>query len=246
MIEPNTIFSPSTTISSSEEAYEAIRRAILDGTLRPGERIVEQRLAKMLDVSRTPVREALHKLERENLVARSGRGMAVQTFTPEEVRDIYDLRAHIESFAARRAAERISDLEIAELRAVQDQLAAEVAREESDDVEWLREPARLNQQFHLLVVRAARSAPLERIVAGLGQTPLIYKAYLWYGDEEKRRSGEGHEALIELLAARRRRRGRERPGARTSTWGATCWSSACSPSARVPTRDSETDERELV
>ncbi|QEC48424.1 GntR family transcriptional regulator [Baekduia soli] len=202
MTEPDTtIFSPSTTISSSEEAYEAIRRAILDGTLRPGERIVEQRLARMLAVSRTPVREALHKLERENLVARSGRGMAVQTFSPDEVRDIYDLRAHLESYAARRAADRITEHEIAELRAVQEQLAAKVARDVSDDVEWLREPARLNHQFHLLVVRAARSGSLERTVGSVGQTPLIYKAYLWYGDDEKRRSGSGHETLIDLLAA---------------------------------------------
>jgi DNA-binding GntR family transcriptional regulator len=200
--EPNDIFSQTLTASSSDEAYEAIRRAILDGTLRPGERIVEQRLAKTLDVSRTPVREALHKLERENLVARTARGMAVQSFTPDEVRDIYDLRAHIESYAARRAAERITDVEIAELRAVQDELAAAVAAVRDDEVEWLREPARLNQHFHLLVVSAARSPALQRTVGNVGQTPLIYKAYLWYGEEEKRRSAIGHDELIELLIAR--------------------------------------------
>ena len=50
--------------------------------------------------------------------------MAVRTFTPDEVRDVYDLRAHLESYAARRAAERIADHEIAELRAVQDAIAA--------------------------------------------------------------------------------------------------------------------------
>jgi len=201
MNDASSIFSQSTPISSSDEAYESIRRAILDGTLRPGERIVEQRLAKMLDVSRTPVREALHKLERENLVARSGRGMAVQTFSPDEVRDIYDLRAHLEGYAARRAAERVEDRELVELRVVQDQLAAAVDGHEPDDVERLREPARLNQQFHLLVVRAARSASLDRTVAGLGQTPLIYKAYLWYGRAEKSRSGHEHLQLIDHLAA---------------------------------------------
>ncbi len=202
MNDPSNIFSQLTTISSSEEAYDAVRRAILDGTLRPGERIVEQRLAELLDVSRTPIREALHKLERENLVARSGRGMAVRTFSPDEVRDVYDLRAHLESYAARRAAERIEDREIAELSAVQDQLAVAVARQPTDDIERLREPARLNQQFHALVVRAARSAPLERTFANLGQTPLIYKAYLWYGDGEKARSGQEHTELVERLAAR--------------------------------------------
>ena len=201
MDDASTIFGQTSTVSSSDEAYEAIRRAILDGTLRPGERIVEQQLAKMLDVSRTPIREALHKLERENLVARSGRGMAVQTFSVDEVRDIYDLRAQLEGYAARRAAERIDAGEIAELRAVQEQLSVSVDRRGGDEVERLREPARLNQHFHQLVVRAARSAPLERTVGSLGQTPLIYKAYLWYGPEEKSRSGREHDELIERLAA---------------------------------------------
>ena len=196
------IFAVPEAVSSSDEAHRAIRRSILDGTLRPGERIIEQRLATMLDVSRTPIREALGKLERENLVVRSGRSMAVRTFTVDEVRDVYDLRAHLESYAARRAAERITDHEISELRAVQDAIAVAVASEPLDPVERRREPARLNQHFHLLVVRAARSAPLERSVDSVGQTPLIYKAYLWYGPEEKRRSAEQHGRLLELLAAR--------------------------------------------
>ena len=196
------IFAAPEVVSSSDEALRAIRRSILDGTLRPGERIIEQRLASMLDVSRTPIREALGKLERENLVVRSGRSMAVRTFTPDEVREVYDLRAHLESYAARRAAERITDHEIAELRAVQQQIGVAVASEHSDEVERRREPARLNQHFHLLVVRAARSAPLERSVDSVGQTPLIYKAYLWYGPEEKGRSAAEHGELIELLVAR--------------------------------------------
>jgi DNA-binding GntR family transcriptional regulator len=191
----------SVAASNGEEVYGAIRRAILDGSLRPGERIVEQRLAKTLRVSRTPVREALHKLERENLVAPSGRGMAVRSYTAEEVRDIYDLRAHLESYAARRAAQRITPEEIANLRAVQDQLRATVTARAGDDIERLGTLARLNQQFHMLVVRAARSAPLERMVNGIGQTPLAYKAYLWYGEAEERRSADGHDELLRLLAA---------------------------------------------
>jgi DNA-binding GntR family transcriptional regulator len=202
MSEPGDTFSATEAITSSDGAFRAIRRAILDGTLAPGERIIEQRLAAVLDVSRTPVREALQKLERENLVVRSGRSMTVRTYSAEEVRDIYELRAHIESFAARLAAERITEREIAELRGMQDRLDAAVAADDGDEDERRREPARLNQLFHLLVVRAARSAPLRRTVDSVGQTPLIYKAYLWHGPEEKRRSSQAHRELVELLAAR--------------------------------------------
>jgi DNA-binding GntR family transcriptional regulator len=212
--DPSSLLTPPESVSSSDEAYEAIRRAILDGSLKPGERIIEQRLAQTLDVSRTPVREALHKLERENLVARSGRGMAVQSFTADEVSDIYELRAQLESYAARRAAERITPTEIDEMRAVQDKLLVEAGRNVgSEDVDWLRTLARLNQQFHMLLVRAARSAPLERVISGVGQTPLVYKAYLWYGADEKRRSAEDHAKLLSLLDA-------GDPGAAEACWRA--------------------------
>jgi DNA-binding GntR family transcriptional regulator len=200
--EPVDIFEASEALSSSDGAFRAIRRAILDGTLAPGERIIEQQLAAKLDVSRTPVREALQKLEREDLVERSGRSMTVRTYTADEVRDIYDLRAHLESFAARLAADRITPRELAELRTAQDRIDAAVEADAGGEPERRREPARLNQHFHLLVVRAARSAPLRRTVDGVGQTPLIYKAYLWHGPEEKRRSSEAHRELIELLEAR--------------------------------------------
>lgn len=202
MIEPGALLGALPVESSSDEAYDAIRRAILDGTLRPGERIIEQRLARQLDVSRTPVREALLKLERDNLVARSGRGMAVRSFSAEEVYDIYDLRAHIESYAARRAATRVTAGELDDMRRVNEELVAEAAREQTDELDRLRNLARLNQHFHLLVVRAACSAPLDRIVHGVGQTPLVYKAYLWYGEEEKRRSTAQHAELLGLLEAR--------------------------------------------
>jgi DNA-binding GntR family transcriptional regulator len=201
VIEPTSMLGPLGAESSSSEVYGAVRRAILDGTLRPGERIVEQRLAQMLDVSRTPVREALLKLERDNLVARSGRGMAVRTFSAEEVYDIYDLRAHVESYAAQRAATRVTDAELAQMRRVEQELEAETRRRGADELEQLRTLARLNQHFHMLVVRAAASVPLERIVAGVGQTPLVYKAYLWYEDRDRQRSTEQHDALLERLAA---------------------------------------------
>jgi DNA-binding GntR family transcriptional regulator len=132
-----------------EETYAAIRRSILEGVLRPGERIVEQQLAEMLNVSRTPVREALLKLERENLVARVGRGMAVRRYSSDEVRDIYNLRAHLESFAARMAAQRITEGELITLSRIQDQMDHE-PMEMTPEV--IRALSRDNQRFHAMVV----------------------------------------------------------------------------------------------
>ena len=186
--------------SPGEEAYLQIRRSILEGGLRPGQRIVEQQLAEALSVSRTPVREALVKLERENLVARIGRGMAVRTYSSDEVRDIYDLRAHLESYAARIACERITDAELAALERVQEELEAD--RSGLAEGEAIRNLAQTNQRFHGVVVRAARSAPLERCFTQVVQLPLLYKAYLWYDDDEKRASSEDHRVLLGMLRAR--------------------------------------------
>jgi DNA-binding GntR family transcriptional regulator len=186
--------------SPGEDACLAIRRSILEGGLRPGQRIVEQQLAEALSVSRTPVREALVKLERENLVARIGRGMAVRTYSSDEVRDIYDLRAHLESYAARIACERITDAELAALERVQEDL--ELDRSSQTEAEATRQLAQTNQRFHAVVVRAARSAPLERCFTQVVQLPLLYKAYLWYDDDAKRASSQDHRDLLGMLQAR--------------------------------------------
>jgi DNA-binding GntR family transcriptional regulator len=201
-IDPQALLGTPVGRTAGDDVYEKVRRSILDGGLTPGERIVEERLAGTLNVSRTPVREALMRLERENLVARSGRGMAVRSFSAAEVRDIYDLRAHVESYGARLAAERIAGYELVELRNVQLELVREQDAPDGDrQLDQLKRLAHLNQRFHLLVVHAARSAPLERIMTHVVQTPLIYKSYLWYADDEKARSAEEHQELISHLEA---------------------------------------------
>jgi DNA-binding GntR family transcriptional regulator len=185
--------------SPGDDAYEAIRRAIVDGTLKPGQRVIEQQLAKMMNVSRTPVREALFKLERENLVARSGRGMAVRSFSSEEVRDIYDMRAVLEGYGARLACRRIHETEVALLEQIQTELEQTFSDAGSAQVS-ARD--RLNQKFHRVVVHAARSPSLERCLAQVIQLPLLYKAYVWYDEDATRRSADGHRDLIRLLGSR--------------------------------------------
>jgi len=191
------LYRPAST--PGEETYAEIRRAILEGALRPGERIVEQQLAETLNVSRTPVREALLKLELENLVARVGRGMAVRRYSSDEVRDIYNLRAHLESFGARLAAERITEGELTALSRIQDQMDEEPLEMTAETIRAL---SRNNQRFHAMVVRCARNAPLDRCFVQVFQLPLLYKAYVYFDDERRRRSDADHRELVELLRAR--------------------------------------------
>jgi DNA-binding GntR family transcriptional regulator len=86
--------------------YQMLKAAILDGTLEPGAPLVEVQLAEWCGVSRTPIREALTRLEQDGLVERSERGLVVRQRSPEEILDIYEIRVVLEAMAARLAAER--------------------------------------------------------------------------------------------------------------------------------------------
>lgn len=91
----------------ADEVYRQVLDAVLSGALRPGERIVQERVADEINVSRTPVREALLHLEREGILVRAGAwGFTVRDISEREVRDIYQAREAIEGYAARIVAER--------------------------------------------------------------------------------------------------------------------------------------------
>src|SRR2546421_6975169 len=96
--------------NASVAATELIREAILDGRLPPGQRLKEEELARELGISRTPVREALLVLQTEGLVdAAPNRGAAVRSHDVDDLEDLYQLRALLEGYAARRAAANITD-----------------------------------------------------------------------------------------------------------------------------------------
>lgn len=90
----------------ADETYQRITAAMLSGALAPGSRLLMDALAEELTISRSPVRDALRRLEQEGLIARTGgRGFVVREIEPEEVRQIYQAREAIEGYAARLAAE---------------------------------------------------------------------------------------------------------------------------------------------
>ncbi len=87
--------------------YEKIYQRIVEGTYLPGQRLIEQRIAEELEVSRTPVREAFRRLETAGLiVAEKNRGAVVRAVTRADVEDLYELRSRLEALAAERAAVR--------------------------------------------------------------------------------------------------------------------------------------------
>jgi len=139
-----------------------LRTDILEGRLRAGEWLRQERLAQELGVSQMPVREALKQLAAEGLVEHEPyRGARVVAFTLEDIEDLYACRAFIEGMAARTAAQRISDEELAELNRIRR------AMEKCRVPEELRDYRELNRRFHGLVVESSRRSYLVRTLAQL-------------------------------------------------------------------------------
>ena len=144
-----------------DAVYEVLRRSILDGELPPGHRLRSDVLANELKVSRTPVREALRKLETEGLVDASRSGLVVRQSSEEDLVEIFYLREALEGMAARLAAENATRAEIDELQALFEDMEAVAAR---GDIALVR---KLTGEFHLLVCRASHNKRLIQSLQGL-------------------------------------------------------------------------------
>lgn len=183
--------------SAGEGAADLIRRAILDGTLRPGQRLTEEGLAGDLQISRTPVREALLVLQAEGLIESAPyQGSTVRAYAIEDLDDIYQLRAVLEGHAARRAAQRITDDHVATLR---ESCARLVSLGDATD-ENVARIVEENLFFHTKILEIAGSSRLADMVRKVIELPLVYKSYHWYSPNQKRMSEHAHEQLTQVLA----------------------------------------------
>ena len=133
----------------AELAYEQVRAAIVENRYPPGQRLVEQRIAEELGLSRTPVREALRMLEAEGLVvSERNRGAMVRPLSATEVVDLYGLRIRLESYAVEVATERATETELGELVAAADAFGEVRRTVDVDTVEGVRLIHEANRRFH--------------------------------------------------------------------------------------------------
>ena len=148
--------------SHAEAVYQDLKHEILSGGLLPGAILREEDLARRHQVSRTPVREALSRLEAEGLAARhAGAGLVVSELGPDEIIDLYVLREALEGLAARLAANRRTEMDLARLQVLED-LAQQAAREGDHT-----RASRFNVQFHAVIWRIAGNQPLLRAISGV-------------------------------------------------------------------------------
>jgi DNA-binding GntR family transcriptional regulator len=141
-----------------EAVYERLKQAIVEGQIAPGEHLVETKLAERLGVSRIPVREALLRLEREQLVSASAKGLIVSSITRTNIQEVYAIRAALEALGCRLAAEKITPEEKAQL--------GDILRRSRDcitanDITGL---TACDIEFHDVLIAASRNATLKKVL----------------------------------------------------------------------------------
>jgi DNA-binding GntR family transcriptional regulator len=182
----------------ADTVADTLRGAILNGSLKPGQKLHENALARELRVSRSPIREALVQLERESLVvARVNRPVVVRRPSPEEIRQVYTIRASLEGIAARWAAEKATAGLVSQFRRKAEELnAATVTGKGVPDPATLQ----LAMDFHTEIAEAAGSAELRRVLQSLcNQIQLVMAAGL--ASLTARRAEEIHAEHLALVTA---------------------------------------------
>lgn len=186
-----------TGISRSEYAYQRIRQRLLSGDLRPGDVISTYALAEELDISRTPVTEAIKRLEAENFLEIIPQvGCVVRSPRPDEIQEAFLIRSVLEGLAAELAAQRITDEGIQSLEALlQESEGAAEARDASAYQE-------LNMAFHQRILQLAASPMLEQLVNNLWQRKGYEIGSLPFFGERFAISMREHREIVKQLRAR--------------------------------------------
>jgi DNA-binding GntR family transcriptional regulator len=180
-------------------AHRALWEDIVRGRIDFGAQLRPDAIAEQLDISVTPVREALHRMERDGLIVKLPyRGWFVREFTEQEVRELYEMRAALESFSVGRACDRITAEELAWLR---DHQAVGEAALRAGDMEAYRI---YNRDLHAAITEAARNTYLSSAMGllTLQSQMLMAKTIRLVGRPS--RAIEEHREVIDLIAARKK------------------------------------------
>jgi DNA-binding GntR family transcriptional regulator len=180
----------------AEQVYASLKKAIVNGDLKPGERLKELEIAQSLGASRTPVREALSSLEQEGLVKplRSG-GLMVVELAESDVDEIYGLLQVLEGYAAGLAARRITAKQLEQLQTNCDR----AERVPHDDAE---RQSGLTLRFNQLLLQASGHQRLQDLVQNLRSAMQPYRAVTVAFDDFRHRCVRDHREMISLLRAR--------------------------------------------
>jgi DNA-binding GntR family transcriptional regulator len=181
--------------------YTSIRDAILGGKLEPGCRLNQDELARRLGVSRGPVRDALRRLEAEGLVQTlAKRGVVVATIASQELQNIFELRAVLDSYSHRLACERIGEEELGRLQDILDR--TETLTPDGD----IHELVRAHAEFHFVIYAACGNPELERVARSLWDRSYRYRVIALSTKAIARLTLDEHREILAALRERNAQR----------------------------------------
>ncbi len=187
--------------------FNTLRRAILKGELEPGERLMEITLANKLGVSRTPIREAIRKLELEGLVIMIPRkGAEVAKITEKDLKDVLEVRASLEMLAIELACERITEGEIEDLRQTCQAFVESIDILEPDDLTLLAER---DVAFHDVIFKATKNARLIQILNNLREQMYRYRMEYLKMTSAREQLVDEHLQILDAIVARDKVRARQ-------------------------------------
>jgi DNA-binding GntR family transcriptional regulator len=183
------------TLPVREKVYEYLKASILSGHLNPGEKLTEEHLAKTLGVSRTPIREALHKLESEGLIKiRKKRGFIVSKDSNEEVEELFELRSILEGYTLRIISQSISEETLHRLKGFIQNAEEALRRKKIEDV--FKYNTRFHDTLHELVAHKTR---LHRLIVNMRKYVLRHRKETLRYPDGGRRAVEGHRKIVMAL-----------------------------------------------
>lgn len=184
--------------SLGQDVYGKLKQAIVKGDLPPDSRLIESRMANVMGISRTPVREAIHKLEREGLLRHNpSGGFFVVGLTRSDIEETFGIRSVLESYAARLAAAHHKGEE--ELDPLEQKIHKYQLHLDRGDLKAL---LRINTEFHDLLYALSRSPKLIKMINDLQDQIYRFRQVLLKAEGNARISNEDHKLMLKLISKR--------------------------------------------
>ncbi len=184
------------SVSLADCVFEKLENDILGGKYAFGEILTEARLSEELGVSRTPIREAVRRLEQEHILLVTPKGLTVQGITREDIRDIMDIRVRIEGMAAAYAAQRMSDPLRKKLLDALELQEFYAAKEDSDHLQWQ------DHEFHETIYAGCGSLTLQNVLVPLHRKAQKYRRASVETRTRAEQSVREHRAICEAILAK--------------------------------------------
>ena len=189
------------SISIADQIFEQLEHDILIGKYQRGEILTELKLCQSLGVSRTPIREALRRLEQEHIIEETSRGAVVIGISREDLFDMYEIRMHVEGLAAARTAEKISDEGLAKMKEVLDLQRYYVDKTDTDNSDNSDNIKNLDSEFHRLLYIFSESKAYYDTLFPIHKKMIKYRKAAVKSHSRARQSLNEHEGIYRALEA---------------------------------------------